>query len=210
MLKHSDIWRAVDLLAQDHGLSASALARKAGLDPTTFNKSKRITREGKARWPSTESIAKILDATDSELTEFTNYINKQKSTTLIRNIPLISLAQAASKGFFDDTGYPIGGNWDEIPFPDILDSHAYALEIHGSSMLPVFRDGDVVLVSPEANIRRGDRIIIRTIKGEVMAKQLLRRSARRIELQSLNPEYDDRAFEMDEILWIHRITWSSQ
>ena len=47
MLKHTDIWRAIDRLAAQHGLSASGLARRAGLDPTTFNKSKRTTNDGK-------------------------------------------------------------------------------------------------------------------------------------------------------------------
>jgi len=210
MLKHVDIWRAVDHLAQEYGLSASGLARKAGLDPTTFNKSKRVTREGKARWPSTESIAKILEATDSELTNFIGFINNTENQGVIRNIPLIGLAQAGSMGFFDDAGHPTGTSWDEIPFPDVADSNAYALEIHGASMQPVYRDGDLVLISPEANIRRGDRVIVKTQKGEVLVKQLLRRSARKIELQSLNPEYKDRAFEMEQILWIHRIIWASQ
>lgn len=210
MLNHVDIWRAVDRLAQEYGLSASGLAKKAGLDPTTFNKSKRLTREGKARWPSTESIAKILDATNSDLTEFIGYINSDGGRGVIRNVPLIGLAQAGSHGFFDDGGYPTGGSWDEVPFPDVPDSNAYALEITGNSMEPVYRDGDRVLVSPEANIRRGDRVIVKTREGEVMAKQLLRRSARRIELLSINPDYKDLSFELHEILWIHRIIWASQ
>ncbi|SCA55381.1 Transcriptional regulator [Candidatus Terasakiella magnetica] len=210
MLKHADIWRALDRLAQEYGLSASGLAKKAGLDPTTFNKSKRVTREGKARWPSTESIAKVLEATGSNLNEFINYVQGEGARGVIRNVPLIGLAQAGSQGFFDDAGYPTGGSWDEIPFPDVPDSNAYALEITGASMEPVYRDGDLVLVSPNANIRRGDRVVVKTIEGEVMAKQLRRRSARKIELQSLNPDYEDRFFEMDEIVWIHRIIWASQ
>ncbi|WP_419797640.1 MAG: S24 family peptidase [Terasakiella sp.] len=210
MLKHADIWRAIDRLAHEYGLSASGLAKKAGLDPTTFNKSKRLTREGKSRWPSTESIAKILEATHCDLSEFIGYVNGEGSRGVFRNVPLIGLAQAGSNGFFDDAGYPTGGSWDEIPFPDIPDANAYALEITGASMEPVYRDGDMVLVSPQANIRRGDRVVVKTQEGEVMAKQLRRRSARRIELQSLNPEYEDRSFEMDEIIWIHRIIWASQ
>ena len=63
MLRHTDIWRAIDELATRYKLSPSGLAKKAGLDPTTFNKSKRITPEGRPRWPSTESVAKSLAAT---------------------------------------------------------------------------------------------------------------------------------------------------
>jgi len=211
MLDHDDVWRAIDCLAQDYGLSASGLARKAGLDPTTFNKSKRVTRDGKLRWPSTESISKILEAIDADLHEFMAHVSDQAPPEATQqSVPLIGLAQAGSKGFFDDAGYPVGGSWDEIPFPEVQDNNAYALEISGDSMLPVFRDGDIVLVSPHANIRRGDRVVIRTTEGEVMAKQLQRRTARKIELKSLNPAFEDRILDLNQIQWIHRILWISQ
>ena len=77
-------------------------------------------------------------------------------------------------------------------------------------MEPVFRDGDLVIVSPSAPIRRGDRVVVRTAGGEVMAKQLARRSARRVELKSLNPEHPDYSFDLNEVNWIHRIVWASQ
>ncbi len=210
MLRHSDIWRAIDRLAREHGLSASGLARRAGLDPTTFNKSKRVTREGKLRWPSTESVSKILQATGASLGEFVSYIGDRDGIGVFRNIPLIGLAQAGGDGYFDDAGYPIGGAWDEIPFPDLGDPHAYALEISGDSMEPVYRDGDIIIVAPHANIRRGDRIVVRTRDGEVMAKHLRRRSARRIDLESFNPEHEDRTLSVDEVEWIARVVWASQ
>jgi phage repressor protein C with HTH and peptisase S24 domain len=87
--------------------------------------------------------------------------------------------------------------------------NAYALEISGDSMEPVFRDGDMVIVSPAAPIRRGDRVVVRTIAGEVLAKQLARRSARRVELQSLNPLHRDHSFDLKDVAWIHRIIWAS-
>ncbi|MBT4890055.1 MAG: helix-turn-helix transcriptional regulator [Rhodospirillales bacterium] len=210
MLKHSDIWAAIDRLAQEHGLSASGLSRKAGLDPTTFNKSKRSTGDGKLRWPSTESISKILNTTGSTLGEFITYIGDAKSGGIYKNIPLIGLAQAGSDGFFDDAGYPVGGSWDEIPFPEIGDNHAYALEISGDSMEPVFRDGDTVIVSPESGIRRGDRVVVRTNAGEILAKQLRRKTSHKIELQSLNNQHEDRTLEMLDVDWIARIVWASQ
>lgn len=209
MLKHSDVWKAVDRLAAAHGLSASGLARKAGLDPTTFNKSKRTTREGKLRWPSTESISKILTATGATLHEFMAYIENGASAAP-RNIPLIGFAQAGAEGFFDDAGYPTGGGWDEISFPGSPDAHAFALEISGDSMEPVFRDGDTVVVSPEAGIRRGDRVVVKTTKGEVMAKILKRKTAQKVELASFNAAHPDREFQLSEVEWIARIVWAAQ
>lgn len=210
MLKHADVWRAVDRLAKEYGYSASGLARRAGLDPTTFNKSKRITREGKLRWPSTESVAKILAATGASLGEFVSYINEGEGGGVYRNIPLVGQAQAGKHGYFDDAGYPTGAGWDEIPFPGLGDPHAYAVEINGESMEPVFRDGDIVIVAPQANIRRGDRVVVKTKGGEVMVKQLRRRSARAIEVQSLNPAHEDRTLMVEDVEWIARVVWASQ
>ncbi len=210
MLKHSDVWSAIDRLAGENGMSASGLARKAGLDPTTFNKSKRISGEGKLRWPSTESISKILTATGASLDDFVSFIGTPNSAGVYRHIPLIGFAQAGSDGFFDDGGYPVGGSWDEIPFPDMGDPHAFALEISGRSMEPVFRDGDTVIVSPDSSIRRGDRVVVKTTDGEVLAKQLRRQTAKKVELQSINNEHDDRVIEMEKIEWIARIVWASQ
>lgn len=212
MLKHADIWAAIDALARDHGLTASALARKAGLDPTTFNKSKRITREGKPRWPSTESVAKVLEATGATMTAFVGHIEggAQAAHRPASTIPLVGFAQAGDRGFFDDAGYPVGGGWDEIPFPEIGDTHAYALEVSGDSMEPLYRDGDVVIVSPAASVRRGDRVVVRTLEGEVMVKQLIRQTAKRIELASINPAHPGRSLAAEEVAWVARILWSSQ
>ncbi len=214
-LRHEDVWKAIDALAAEHGLSPSGLARKAGLDPTTFNPSKR-KHGGKPRWPSFETIVKALDAVGAPLETFTALITggtsqaRRPGVPGPRRVPLIGLAQAGSDAFFDDAGYPTGGGWDEIELPSISDPNAYALEISGDSMEPVYRDGDVIVVSPNAPTRRGDRVVVKTRQGEVMAKELVRKSARKIELASLNPAYPGRSLDVDEVGWIARIVWASQ
>ena len=70
MLSHERVWAAIDALAERYSLSASGLAKRAGLDSTAFNKSKRQSSDGRPRWPSTESLAKIIEATGSSLDEF--------------------------------------------------------------------------------------------------------------------------------------------
>jgi len=215
-MKHDDIWRALDTLAAENGMSPSGLAKRAGLDPTTFNPSKRRMPDGRARWPGTESLAKVFEATGANLEVFSHLVAGQRAIAsgraagAPRRIPLIGMAQAGGNGFFDDGGYPAGAGWDEVSIPEVGDPHAYALEIAGDSMEPVFRDGDMVVVSPAAPIRRGDRVIVRTARGEAMAKQLVRQSARRIELKSLNPEHRDYVFDLKEVAWMHRIVWASQ
>jgi phage repressor protein C with HTH and peptisase S24 domain len=212
MLTHKQIWRAIDALAERHSLSASGLAKIAGLDPTTFNKSKRETSDGKLRWPSTESVAKVLQATGATLEEFVALIAAENGSqrVLLRLIPLIGLAQAGSSGYFDDAGFPAGHGWEEIAFPELGDPHAYALEITGESMQPVYRDGDRIIVSPLANTRRGDRVVVKTTGGEVMAKVLGRMTMRRIELLSFNPSFEERVLEPADVAFVHRIIWASQ
>jgi len=147
MLTHAQVWSAIDRLAARAGLSASGLAKRAGLDPTTFNKSKRVTAQGRARWPSTESIAKALAATGTPVDAFVELISVGGAPAT-RAVPLLGFAEAGSGGYFDDGGYPVGEGWDEIAFPSVSDKHAYALEVSGHSMEPAYRDGDVILVSP--------------------------------------------------------------
>ena len=74
-MNHYQIWHAIDLFAHNHGLSCSGLAKLSGLDPTTFNKSKRMTVFGQPRWPSTETISKILSATNASVHDFFKYID---------------------------------------------------------------------------------------------------------------------------------------
>src|SRR4051812_33025109 len=210
MLTHAQIWNALDRLAARAGLSASGLAKRAGLDPTTFNKSKRITPEGRARWPSTESVAKSLAATGTSIDTFVQLITDTAGRPARQAVPLIGFAEAGAGGYFDDGGFPVGKGWDEIPFPAVNDEHSYALEISGDSMLPAYRDGDVIIVSPAAPVRRGDRVVVKTKKGEVMVKELKRRTSKSIELQSINAEHPDRTLAVSDVVWIARIVWASQ
>ncbi len=210
MLTHSDVWEAIDRLAKKYGMSASGLARRSGLDPTTFNKSKRIMPNGRQRWPSTESVSKVLKATGASLDEFIAILQGADGDMPVRRIPLIGHAQAGDEGYFDDAGYPTGAGWDEVDFPDQGSRYAYALEISGDSMAPVYRDGDRIVVSPDASVRRGDRVVARTASGEVMAKEVQRMTASRVELLSINREHDDRSLARDEIVFMHRIVWASQ
>lgn len=208
MLSHDQIWSAIDALAGRYGFTASGLARKAGLDATTFNRSKRIGPDGRERWPSTESIAKILTATGASLDEFMGSMRRGPAPA--QTIPLIGFAQAGSGGFFDDGGFPVGSGWEEVAFPGAADDKAYALEIAGDSMLPLYRDGDTIIVSPTAAVRRGDRVVVKTVEGEVLAKQLKRQTAKTVELASLNPEHPDRTLALGEIAFMARVIWASQ
>lgn len=215
MLTHEQIWRAIDRLASAFGYSPSGLAKQAGLDPTSFNKSKRIGPDGKPRWPSTESISRILAATGATMSDFVSLVQdiEERIGKQGLSIPLIGFAQAGAKGYFDEEGYPDGDAWYEIAFPEFgvkEQDGFYALEINGNSMEPLYREGDVLIVSPASKIRAGDRVVIKTLEGEVMAKELLKQNASRIEIRSLNPDHENRKIAMKDIAFIARILWVSQ
>jgi phage repressor protein C with HTH and peptisase S24 domain len=209
MLTHTQIWEAIDALAARAGTSPSGLAKRAGLDPTTFNKSKRITSDQRQRWPSTESLAKCLAATSTTIDQFMALIGGAPRGAL-RAVPMIGFVQAGEADCFDERGFPDGSRWDEIGFPAIEDTNAYALEIAGDAMRPAFRDGTFLIVSPNAAIRRGDRVVVKTRLGEVLARELKRKTAKTIELKSLNPAHPDRILASEDCLWMARIMWASQ
>jgi phage repressor protein C with HTH and peptisase S24 domain len=212
MFTHKQLWGALDALAAKHGLSVSALAKKAGLDPTSFNPSKRLGPEGRERWPTTESLAKALTAVGGNLEEFTAMVagGGRVAEKLRISIPLIGMARAGKGGFFDDAGFPVGGAFDEIAAPGVKDANAYALEITGDSMMPFYREGDIIIVSPNAVVRKGDRVVVRTRTGEVMAKILQRQTSVSLELASFNPDHSVKVFEAQDIQWMARIIWASQ
>jgi len=212
MFTHDDIWVAIDRLAKSTGYSTSGLAKKAGLDATAFNRSKRMSPEGKPRWPSTESLAKILAVTNVTMNEFITYIHVETTTILTKSIPVIGCAQAGESGFFTDAGYPQGEGWDYVDLPGFApkDDTTYALEVSGDSMLPLYRNGDIIVVSPEEQIRKGDRVVVKTMDGQVMAKELIKQTNQKIALKSLNIDHGDITLDPTEIDWIARVLWVSQ
>lgn len=207
-LSHSQIWSGLDAVARREGLTPSGLARRAGLDPTAFNPSKRLGPgpAARPRWPSTESLAAVLDVTGLSLGAFAALARDAGPAP---TTPLLGMAQAGRDGFFDEAGLPTG-EWDATPLPAPAPER-FALRIVGDSMLPLYREGDTVLVDrSETRLRAGDRVVARTRSGEVMAKVLGRRTARSITLESVNPAHAPRTLALGEIDWLARIVWASQ
>jgi phage repressor protein C with HTH and peptisase S24 domain len=213
MLTHTQLWTALDRLAARAGLSASGLAKAAGLDPTSFNKSKRVTPQGRERWPSTESVAKALAATHTGVDVFVQLIG-ESGRAVAQTLPRIGFSQmanpASGSGAFDDAGIPVGKAWEEFAFPDIDDENVYAIEVAGNALEPTYRAGTVLIVSPNASIRRGDRVVVKTKDGQVTLSELKRRTTKLIELRSLDAEPAERTVALHEVLWMQRVVWASQ
>lgn len=216
MLSHERVWAAIDTLARINGLSSSGLARRAGLDPTTFNRSKRVAGDGRLRWPSTESISKVLEATGTAIGDFVMLMAPRAGNVALPGpdiaSPLLQVpaGNGVLSGFAEDAAGAPTGAWDDAPLPGSGDRGVFALEVAGNSMLPHYRDGDTIIVSPKSPIRRGDRVVVRTVDGEIAPWVLHRRTARTVELRAIGFERANRTVPMTEIDWISRITWASQ
>ena len=207
MFAHQDIWRAIDKLAASRGLSVSGLARRAGLDPTTFNKSKRVTRDGKARWPSTESVAKVLEAIEAPVSEFAALLDGGGAVP--RRLPLIALGAVREGSGVNAKGLPSGASQDHFAGPHIEDPHGFAVEVTDAYLAPHYRSGDLIVVSPREQPRRGDRVLLKTRAGEVIAMQITRATADRVELHGFDGG-GPRTLETADLVWMHRIVWVSQ
>ena len=207
MLSHKQIWGAIDALASRYGHSPSGLARAAGLDPTTFNKSKRLGPQGRLRWPSTESLSKILQVTGANLDDFVALVSKNNASRgPSRMVPFITMKDAQRKKVFDDGGDPVPKVWDKLAFPDFGDEKAFAIEISNDVAAPAFRNGHVVVVSPAAELRKGDPVIFKSEDGcQVM--RLSRQTAKKMEFKPYNPSQDDVVVSREELEWVARIVW---
>lgn len=209
-LSHAQLWKAIDGLARREGLSASGLARRAGLDATSFNPSKRFGPGDppRPRWPSTESLTRILEATGITLGDFADLAHDAPER--LATVPMLGLAQAGEDGFFDDAGLPVGDGWEQTELPRPRET-LLSLRINGDSMVPLYREGDRVIVDREASdVRRGDRVVVRTAGGETLAKEVADLTPRTVTLASVNPAYEPRTVERRDILWMGRILWVSQ
>ena len=209
-LSHAQLWKAIDGLARREGISASALARRAGLDATSFNPSKRFGPGDppRPRWPSTESLTRILHATGLSLGEFATLA--QDAPERPSTVPMLGMAQAGLDGFFDDAGLPIGDGWEQTELPRTKET-LLSLRVTGDSMAPVYREGDRIIVDREASdVRKGDRVVVRTTGGETLAKEVTGLTARTVTLASVNPAYEPRVVPRKDIVWMGRILWVSQ
>ncbi|KMO32790.1 S24 family peptidase [Methylobacterium aquaticum] len=206
MLSHERIWSAIDQLAQRNNLTASGLAKRAGLDATSFNRSKRVSPDGRKRWPSTESVSKILAATGATLDDFLRLIEPREIDARIAAVPLIGSESAA--GQIGANGLPSHGSVvEEVMMPRIGQERCFAIAVRDGALAPLYRDGDVLVVSPTAAIRKGDRVVTCLGGGSILVAELKRRTARTAELRGPVPGEPDRIVPTSEIAWMARVMW---
>jgi phage repressor protein C with HTH and peptisase S24 domain len=213
-MKHEDVWYAIDTLAANYGVSTSMLAKLAGLDPTTFNKSKRIGKDGKKRWPSTESLAKVMEVTGCGMNDIVPLIEDNSDAG--DYVPLLDIHQIKKTELFDNKGNlnESGTSLDGLDMSSFYGNGNFALEINGNELSPFYYDGDVLIISSQASIRKGDKIIIKKADKIIIAGIFIKQTAQAIFISQdidLERKNDNEIrLEKSEIEWFSRVMWVSQ
>ena len=207
-IRHEDLWRALDTLAAENGMTPSGLARAAGLDATTFNRSKRCGTDGRPRWPSTESLSRVLAATGASLEGFTELVSGARALSHSRRertLRVTGVRHEAPRDRFDEAGSPVGREWERREAPALAEPSDYGLRIETEDFEPVLCRDDLLMVSPDAPIRTGDRVVA-CVGGQVVLARLRGRTARRLTLEGLGRP-GARSADVDDVPWMHRISW---
>ena len=210
-LSHAQIWGAIDALASRLSLSPSSLARLAGLDATSFNRSKRLSKDRppRPRWPSTESLAKLITAAGISFAEFAALADGGQGEAPC-HVPLMGLAEASQSDPFDLTGHPIGTGWALDGLPGFTEAGTYSLQIKGQDFEPVYRDGSRIIVHPGLKAQPGDRVVVKVQSGELLVRQLVEVTEQVLVLSLLQSPQKTCHFTPHEVVWLSPIVWASQ
>jgi phage repressor protein C with HTH and peptisase S24 domain len=213
-MKQADIWLGIDHLADQVGVSPARLARMAGLDQAVFSAGRRRKPNGDLRWPSMESLAKVLEVAGVSLGDFVNYMHGNPATRSGFKLPTLTLEKAADETFYDEDGFPTGTGWDLVEFPDVQDPHCFGLLIQSDDFEPVFRQGDLLVCAPGISVRRGDRVVYRlrnslTDHGGLSIGTLLRQTPYTMDIAPLNGG-DVETIQAQHISQLTRIAWARQ
>ena len=211
-LSYFEIWRGIDNLAAQKGLSPSALAQKAGLDPTSFNKSKREGPDGRKRWLSMETLNKVLAATNTSFLDFMmlagDKITQPLSST---GLPLINFSDNQKENLFNRNAMlDEEQNVGKIDFPCFFKPGMWALEMTTETYDPVYPKGSLLLIDPQTEIRRHDRIVVQMEKGPMLLGEFLGKTNENLDLKTLTTERTLLSLKKAQIAFVARILWVSQ
>ncbi|MEO0606651.1 MAG: helix-turn-helix transcriptional regulator [Pseudomonadota bacterium] len=188
-------------------MSTSGLAKRAGLDATAFNKSKRMARDGRPRWPSTESLALALAAVESNLIEFAALIAGQSSGVL----PSLRLDEADRAHIIDSDGVLSATSDTDIRWVDeTLHADTFILEVSTDALAPAYKAGERVIVSPQAEIKIGDRALLKLLTGQLVIAKRQPAAGLIAEPAWQRLSGDLGLVSNAKIVWAFRILWLSQ
>lgn len=204
MITHDDIWRAIETIARERNLSVSALAKKAGLDATSFNKSKRFGVGGRERWPSTESLTKVLDVAEMTLRDLADIIEFGSQREGFVEVPIVKFGDLGGPDF-DALGLPVMGSFTRTPLPCSGEVGAFIVIGDDDPPHPL-RPFQKLIVAPSKSFRRGDVVLARQSNGNLILGTFVDHLKHTIEVKSLADEASFVVVNSD-IVWLGRVLW---
>ncbi len=129
----------------------------------------------------------------------------QKVLSAGRLVPIINKVIAGYPTDFNDLDYPVGVADDYVRCPDLHDPNAFAVRVVGDSMEPKFREGDIVVFSPSAEVKNGDDCFVRfQMPHETTFKRVFFEKKDQIRLQPRNESYSPVIVEGKRINGLYR------
>jgi len=122
-----------------------------------------------------------------------------------RLVPIINKVAAGYPTDFDDLNYPVGVADDYVRCPDLHDPNAFAVRVVGDSMEPKFREGDIVIFSPAAEVHNGDDCFVRfAMPHETTFKRVFFEPDNKVRLQPRNERYSPTIIDGKRINGLYR------
>jgi repressor LexA len=129
-------------------------------------------------------------------------------------IPLINRVSAGYPKDFTDLAYPARVADEYLGCPDVRDADAFATRVHGDSMMPKYRDGDIVIFSPAASPRNGDDCFIRFEDGHTTFKRVFFENDESnqpvLRLQPRNEKYRPQVIASEKVSGLYKAVYKYQ
>ena len=144
------------------------------------------------RMDKIDAMCKIFNCKRSDFME-----DKDDNSALQRKAVIINVLGRVAAGIPTETVENIIDT-EEITEDMARTGTFFGLQIHGNSMEPRMKEGDVVIVRQQDDAKSGD-IVIATVNGNEATCKRLRKYRDGIELISNNPSYEPMFFSNKEI-----------
>jgi phage repressor protein C with HTH and peptisase S24 domain len=214
---------AVRKLRKEAGLTLEELAERADLSKMTLSGVE--TGKGNYRRETIEKIARGLNLTPQQLLARASMLISGSSGTAVaspegeeidvsgftpNDIPVIAEGEASPQGslFWSDEGVLQSDVHDRISRPrDVRDPKAYGVRVRGDSMAPAYKEGTLLVISPNIPVKSGDEAYVQLLNGERLLKIAHRQESGWV-LESMNPAYPPRFVRHEEVGAIHPVMWA--
>lgn len=121
-------------------------------------------------------------------------------------VPLINRVAAGYPAGFTDLDYPARVADRYVDAPGVDDPDAFAATVCGESMLPDYREGDVVIFSPLAEVADGCDCFVRLEPDHesTFKRVYFEGDAKRVRLEPLNSAFETRTVDRERVAGMYR------